>query len=1242
MDAKELEGGRGLVGTSESQEAPSAYRYDVFISYRHGELDEEIATRVHRLLEAYRTPKSLVARGVAPRLTRVFRDREEFAATNDLSASIGEALAASRYLLVICSPRARESEWIAAEVARFHELGRGENIIALLLDGEPESAFPVTLATSGNLNPEPLAADIRSDSRAESLRLLRTEILRVLATVLGCSFDDLRRRQQERARNQMIAISGGSLTLAAVLGGLALYAFVMQDAAKRSEVLAQERLAVAQVNQSKFLADAAQRQLDSGRTDLATSLILAALPQSLESPDRPPVPEAIAAMSHAFHRDRLLGVLAGHTDAVLDTALSPDGSLVATASADRTARIWDVRTGAELGLLAGHTANVRSVEFAPDGKTLLTGSDDFTARVWDVESGRQLSVLSHGMYVWRARFSPDGKSIATASWDKTAGLWDAATGAQVCGFASGSGWLTDAVFSPDGSKLVTVGEEHVARLWDTASCQLIAVLEGHDGWISSAVFTPDGSKLLTGALDKTARLWDAASGAFIRSFGGGNYEMYDMAAVAFSPTGRYLVAGTEYKKARIWDVETGELVRVLSGHTGWVEDVAYSHEGSLIATASGDLTIRLWDAQTGDPVGILTGHQQGFGDLTWTPDDRRLVALSTDKTARIFDPNVDHQYRAFIGHETFLSSARYSADGGLVVTTSSDKTARLWDARTGVAMGTLAGHQDVVTDGVFSPDGTRVATLSHDHTLRLWGVASQELVRTIDIGSKPSGMRFNPAWDKVVTWGEDKTLRLWDVATGTELRRLDGHTDFITDVRWDADGKRIATSSMDHSARVFDVDSGSQITALMGHTNFVETVEFSPDGNQVLTGSWDGTARLWDAAAGAQIRSFGPHGDTVQGARFAYGGQWIVTGSIDGFLRVWDAQTGALLRQVPVGAAIVSIEVSPDGMRVATADTAFLSLVWDLDTGAEIVTIDRHRGPSTTVFSPDGTRLLTGSDDSTARAFDIPPHIAPDDMLAVARSRAASPLSAADRRDFFLQENLLGITGGALDLDDCDRLAGNPFDPGHVGAGMLMAAMDFASAKAACESAVAKSPSIARYRYQLGRAQEAAQDYAAAYASYEMAVGADYPAAYMNLGILFLNARGVERDAARARDLLTKAYEKGVIAAGTSLAAVTAESQAPDAQAEARRLLLEAAELGDPSAQYRVAAQADRERDEGLTALRYYTLAETMFIEVGDTASAAAARGHRATLARALAPAQVAEAWREAQALQARLATRSQ
>jgi TIR domain len=212
-----------------------AFTYDAFISYRHVGRDRKWAEWLIAALESYRVPKALQDKGVPPRLRKVYRDEDEILASSDLSDQIKQALKASRFLIVVCSPYTPRSEWVAREIEMFNEFGRGDQVLALLTEGEPRDSFPTVLLErhrrltepDGSVRTvkeakEPMAADVRPQRGVPTERVKRFALLRLVACILGVSFDDLRRREHERARRRRLTWAAVAAVLCVAIGGTGL------------------------------------------------------------------------------------------------------------------------------------------------------------------------------------------------------------------------------------------------------------------------------------------------------------------------------------------------------------------------------------------------------------------------------------------------------------------------------------------------------------------------------------------------------------------------------------------------------------------------------------------------------------------------------------------------------------------------------------------------------------------------------------------------------------------------------------------------------------------------------------------------------------------------------------------------------------------------------------------------------------------------------------------------------------
>jgi hypothetical protein len=260
----------------------------------------------------------------------------------------------------------------------------------------------------------------------------------------------------------------------------------------------------AQLASSRELAAAAINNLN---IDPERSLLLAlhavSATYSADSAEASVTTEAEDALLQA---SRVRLTLSGHTGEVWGITFSPDGARLATASADRTAKVWDAASNQELRTLSGHSREVWSVVFSPDGARLATASADRTAKVWDAASGRELRTLSgHTGEVWGIAFSPDGARLATASADRTVKVWEAASGQELRTLSGHTGEVWRIAFSPDGTRLATASADRTAKVWEAASGRELRTLSGHDGGIWGIAFSPDGTRLATASADKKVR-----------------------------------------------------------------------------------------------------------------------------------------------------------------------------------------------------------------------------------------------------------------------------------------------------------------------------------------------------------------------------------------------------------------------------------------------------------------------------------------------------------------------------------------------------------------------------------------------------------------------------------------------------------------------------------------------------------------------------------------------------------------
>jgi WD40 repeat protein len=610
--------------------------------------------------------------------------------------------------------------------------------------------------------------------------------------------------------------------------------------------------------------------------------------------------------------------LAGHIDYVGSVAYSRDGHYLASASEDGTIKLWDPATGQVVRTLTTGTS-VHAVAFHPDGTRLASAGDDRTVTLWDAATGQPIRSLSgHTRPIYELAFSPDGKTLASSSTDGTIKLWNIAADAPVRTLqdhrADSVGGMA---FSPDGKTLAsTGGGELTIRLWDVAAGQLVrsfteAGAADPDGktlpgrqqahaqrYCKPVAFSPDGKILATGARDGTIQLWDVAAGSMSRPPLWDDLDLNLVSALAFSPDGKTLASVRRTgQQIELWNPTTGHLRSKIKGHTGVIWDLAFSPDGTHLASACSDTMVRIWDPTRDQEARSLAEHDDVRG-VAFGPDGTYLASAGRDRTVTLWDLATGQVVRVLRGHTDTVHCVAISPDGRRAASGGEDRSVRIWEVATGKELHVLQGHAASVLDLAFSPDGKILASAGDDRTVRIWDADTGREIKTLAGHIQGvTGVVFSPDGKTLASGGKDGFVLFWDLGSGRQLRSLKAHPDGVRSLAMSPDGRWLATGGFEPSIIVWEVATGREVQTLAGHAFAINDLAFSPDSRRVASASSDRTVRIWDPAFGQEVLVLRGHSGTVWAVAFSPNGARLATASEDQTLRLWEADASARLRR---------------------------------------------------------------------------------------------------------------------------------------------------------------------------------------------------------------------------------------------------------------------------------------------------------------------------------------------------------
>ena len=560
----------------------------------------------------------------------------------------------------------------------------------------------------------------------------------------------------------------------------------------------------------------------------------------------------------------------------------------------------------------GHSARISGIACSPNGTLIASSSDDGTVKLWSTNGTLLRTLTAQSCPLTAVAWSPDGSKIAVGTY--YGGYYNGAAGMGLTYLWQATGGWTNTV-------------------------SLMSTSTNFWGKVTVLAFSADSTKLASGSESGSNIVNLVANSSVVATCPAYNIwvEPSAVTSVAFSSRG-LMASGCEDSTICVYNSSWNLLwtsTNSASAHTTNVTAVAFSPDGSRLATASLDQTVKVWSTSSWTLLQTLTGHTNGVTSVAFSPDGAKIVSGCVDGTVKVWNWSSGTCLETIVAHVLPVTATVFSTDGSLVISGSDDGTIRLWSAADGSAVRTLGGQNFFIGTVVFSPDGTLCASAGGDETVQVRKTSDGSFVQTLVANTNyVSSLAFSPDSTRLASGGGplDPTIKLWRISDATLLNTIAATTNGVMALAWSPDGLTLAAGgdSVEQSITFWDTNGllhGTLPGTLSGHTNGVTALAFSPRGNLLASGGRrpGNTVRVWTNSAP---------------------GIWITGVIVQSFISTSTSND------------VECVTFSPDGTLVAWGRTAQNVLKIGVIANGTNPTLGSGTNPVFAVaFSPDGSTL---------------------------------------------------------------------------------------------------------------------------------------------------------------------------------------------------------------------------------------------------------------------------------------------
>lgn len=814
------------------------------------------------------------------------------------------------------------------------------------------------------------------------------------------------KRAAVRRQRLIVSLSIGS----AIVGlGLAGIAFWQQRVAVANEELALDALKT----QSRLVAIRSRDQSKAGMQLEGALLATEVLPDQRAKNglrrDWPYTPTA---------HHRLLSAMTGRYSSAIfpepavtghGANFGPKGQLLISTSYKSGAVIWDIRSGRIVHRLWGHTSDVNDAVFSIDGKMAATASVDKTVRIWDVATGQTKFVLNadpnkkaFASAPNRVLIAPDNSFVVATLYQQekekhVAILWKMVDGAVARTLDAQDDAISDVALSPDGKVLAIGTGKGTLRLVGTENGELLRTLDNLKSY-PTLDFDPS----------------EATSSLYRILLTGPENSIRVLELSATHDTSGKLVLSASKENLR-FRLETAP------------EGVAYGHDGKhIILNKSGSNVVELWNAKSGVRLrSLLQLGSPSAGRVRLSPDGKHFLTPGTISGPTLW--SVSGQSEFSILDTGSDPRGKFTPDGKSVVVATSAGSLVLFAGPDFSDRIHLEGHTDSVTSIAFLPNRHGLVTAGKDGRINVWDYNARKKEKTFKLpdryhaDTRAVGAVVSPngrwllaksqdgckafAWNLAADSSKRLSLYSDEDAKSGQCSTFEIYESRQRQMAFSSDETLVALGDSNGTLQVWELVAGTA-RHLAGHSQRINSVDFHPEKPLLLSASNDGKEILWNASDGQSVHVFDARGFKVTSALFSPNGDEAVLGIDDGTIGIWSIATGNLLRTLRGHeAGVASLAFSPDGTRLLSSSEDGTARVWQFFSGRHLATLETNSYTNMidATFSADGRHILGRTPFSLvlwANYWTIDKPL--QESIDRARHRAPRCLTSLQRRQFHL------------------------------------------------------------------------------------------------------------------------------------------------------------------------------------------------------------------------------------------------